>query len=92
MIIIIIIIIINCNLQITMQLYIINDDGVLESLSNLDFKENSVYLVDDNNVIYIWVGLQSSQKKKNITADFARKLDKERGKSAKILIMKKGRE
>ncbi len=75
-----------------MQLYIINDDGVLESLSKLDFEENSVYLVDDNTVIYIWVGLQSSQKKKGITADFARKLDKERGNRSKILIMKQGRE
>ncbi len=75
-----------------MQLYIISNDGDLESLSNLDFEEDSVYIVDDNTVIYIWVGLQSSQKKKSITADFARKLDKERGNRSKILIMKQGRE
>ena len=60
----------------------------------LNFEEDDVYLVDDGekNTIYIWVGLKVPQNKKDITADIARKLDKERGGSAKILIMKQKRE
>ncbi len=77
-----------------MQLYNISEKGELIELENLDFEENDVYLVDDEerNTIYIWVGLRVAQNKKDITADIARKIDKERGGSAKILIMKQKRE
>ncbi|MFX1504123.1 MAG: hypothetical protein ACFFDH_24395, partial [Promethearchaeota archaeon] len=63
-------------------------------IGRLNFEENDVYLVDDEekNTIYIWVGLKVHQSKKDITADIARKIDKERGGSAKILIMKQKRE
>jgi len=77
-----------------MQLYNINEKGELLELEKLDFEENDVYLVDDEqrNTIYIWVGVKVPQSKKDITADIARKIDKERGGSAKILIMKQKRE
>lgn len=77
-----------------MQLFNINDEGELVKIEQLSFEENDVYLVDDEekNTIYIWVGLKVSQAKKDITADIARKIDKERGGSAKILIMKQNRE
>ena len=77
-----------------MQLFSISDGGELIKKDRLVFEENDVYLVDDEekNTIYIWVGLEVPQSKKDITADIARKLDKERGGSAKILIMKQKRE
>ena len=77
-----------------MQLFSISDGGELIKKDTLSFEENDVYLVDDEekNTIYIWVGLEVPQSKKDITADIARKLDKERGGSAKILIMKQKRE
>lgn len=77
-----------------MQLFNINDKGELVKLDRLIFEENHVYLVDDEekNTIYIWVGLEVPQSKKDITADIARKIDKERGGSIKILIMKQKRE
>ncbi|MFX1457790.1 MAG: hypothetical protein ACFFDB_20670, partial [Promethearchaeota archaeon] len=77
-----------------MRLFKINEKGELDSLSSLNFKENDVYLVDDKekNTIYIWVGNEVDQDKKDITAEIARKLDKERGGSTKILIMKQKRE
>ncbi|MFX1312758.1 MAG: hypothetical protein ACFFHD_09115 [Promethearchaeota archaeon] len=77
-----------------MQLYNISEKGELVALDKLNFEENDVYLVDDEerNTIYIWVGLKVVQDKKDITADIARKIDKERGGSAKILIMKQKRE
>ena len=77
-----------------MQLFNISEWGELIRIDTLNFEEDDVYLVDDEekNTIYIWVGLKVSQTKKDITADIARKLDKERGGSAKILIMKQKRE
>jgi len=77
-----------------MHLFKIDDKGELESLTSLSFEENDVYLVDDEekHTIYIWVGISVSQEKKDVTAELARRLDKERGLSAKILIMKQSRE
>ena len=77
-----------------MRLYKINNRGELIKLERLIFDENDVYLVDDvkKNTIYIWVGLKVRQETKDITAEIARRLDKERGGSTKILIMKENRE
>ncbi|MFX1595529.1 MAG: hypothetical protein ACFFBK_05655 [Promethearchaeota archaeon] len=77
-----------------MQLFNISEKGELIKIDRLDFEENNVYLIDDEekNTIYIWVGSTVPQSKKDITADIARKIDKERGGSAKILIMKQKRE
>jgi hypothetical protein len=77
-----------------MKLFSISDKGELIKLDKLSFEENDVYLVDDEkkNTIYIWVGLAVPQSQKDITADIARRIDKERGGSAKILIMKQKRE
>lgn len=77
-----------------MQLFKISDKGELDPLDRLIFEEDDVYLVDDieNNTIYIWVGKSVSQDKKDTTAEIARKWDKDRGGSTKILIMKQSRE
>ncbi|MFX0021595.1 MAG: hypothetical protein ACFE9S_04665 [Candidatus Hermodarchaeota archaeon] len=77
-----------------MQLFNISEKGELVKLDKLNFEQNDVYLVDDEekNTIYIWVGLEVPQSQKDITADIARKIDKDRGGSTKILIMKQKRE
>jgi hypothetical protein len=77
-----------------MRLFKISDKGELDPLEKLAFEENDVYLVDDKekNTIYVWVGNGVNQEKKDITAEIARNLDKERGGSTKILIMKQKRE
>ena len=77
-----------------MLLFKIDDKGRLEPRKLLSFEENDVYFVDDkeNNTIYIWVGGNVKQDRKDITAEIARKLDKDRGGSTKILIMKQKRE
>ncbi len=77
-----------------MHLFNISDKGELIKLDRLFFEEDDVYLVDDEekNTIYIWVGLKVPQSQKDITADIARKIDKDRGGSTKILIMKQKRE
>ena len=75
-----------------MQLYYVDDKGELIKIGKLEFIDTDVYVVDDNRAIFIWVGLNVSQDKKEISADIARKLENERGKETKILIMKQGRE
>ncbi|MFX1398863.1 MAG: hypothetical protein ACFFAS_17670 [Promethearchaeota archaeon] len=75
-----------------MKLNKVDGSGALTEVNKFDFSKNDVYLVDDDKTIYIWVGLDVPQVLKDITAEIARKLDKDRGGSAKILIMKQNRE
>jgi len=77
-----------------MKLYKISDKGELIQLNKLDYNEHEVYLIDDEikSKVYIWVGLEVPQYKKDITAAWARKIDKNRGNISKILIMKQKRE
>ncbi|MFX1339515.1 MAG: hypothetical protein ACFFDK_12960 [Promethearchaeota archaeon] len=75
-----------------MQLYNVDENGDLIKIDKLDFNESDVYIVDDNKNIHIWVGHNTSQHKKDATANLARKLESEHGKETKILIMKQGRE
>ena len=73
-----------------MKLYNLSDSGELLELNQLKFNESDVYIVDDEEkeTIYIWVGLGVSERKKEITADVARRFEKERSQTTKILIMK----
>jgi len=77
-----------------MNLYSIDDKGNLIELDKLEFDDHHVYLIDDNEKItlYIWVGLEVPQYKKDLTAAWARKFDKDRGGACKILIMMQKRE
>jgi len=77
-----------------MKLFSINELGDLIELNKLEFDNQNVYLIDDlkKNTVFIWVGLDVPQYKKDITAAWARKFDKDRGGTCKILIMKQDRE
>jgi len=77
-----------------MNLYSIDDKGNLIELDKLEFDDHHVYLIDDSEKItlYIWVGLEVPQYKKDLTAAWARKFDKNRGGACKILIMMQKRE
>ena len=77
-----------------MNLYSIDDKGNLIELDKLEFDDHHVYLIDDieKNTLYIWVGLEVPQYKKDLTAAWARKFDKDRGGACKILIMMQKRE
>ena len=75
-----------------MQLFIIEENGDLIEVTKLDFIDEAIYLVDDDETIYIWVGNEASQNKKIITADIARRLESELDEYSKILIMKQKRE
>ena len=77
-----------------MKLYCLDEKGNLIDLSNLDFDDHHVYLIDDieKNTLYVWVGLKVPQYKKDLTAAWARRFDKDRGGACKILIMIQKRE
>ena len=78
-----------------MKFFCVNEKGDLIELNKLEFDNSqSVYLIDDDkkNTLFIWVGLDVPQYKKEITAAWARRFDKDRGGSCKILIMKQNRE
>lgn len=77
-----------------MNLYSIDDKGNLIELNKLDFDEHHVYLIDDTEkkTLYIWVGNKVLQYKKDLTAAWARRFDKDRGGACKILIMMQKRE
>ena len=72
-----------------MNLYSIDDKGNLVELDNLVFDDNHVYLIDDmeKKTLYIWVGIEVPQYKKDLTAAWARRFDNDRGVACKILIM-----
>lgn len=75
-----------------MQLYNVDENGDLIKTDKLDFIDCDAYIIDDVKTVFIWVGLNATQNKKDVTAEIARKIEIERGNEAKILIMKQGRE
>ncbi|MHA1535876.1 MAG: hypothetical protein ACTSP8_14265, partial [Promethearchaeota archaeon] len=77
-----------------MNFYSLDDKGNLIDRSELEFDDNHVYLIDDieKKTLYIWVGLKVPQYKKDLTAAWARRFDKDRGGACKILIMMQKRE
>ena len=75
-----------------MRLYSVDDNGDLIKIDKLDFIDCDAYVVDDGKTVFLWIGLNTSQKKKDFAANTARQLESERGDTAKILIMKQGRE
>ena len=77
-----------------MRLYKISDDGEFIEIYNLEFKEDEIYVIDDieENIVYIWAGVKSSEKKKEYGTEFARQIEKEQSGMVRILIMKQNRE
>ena len=77
-----------------MRLYKINDDGQFIEIYNLDFKDDEIYVIDDieENMVYIWAGVKSSERKKEYGAEFARQIEIEQSDMVRILIMKQNRE
>lgn len=74
-----------------MLLFKVNENGEIMNIDRLDFLEDNVYIVDDQLIVYIWVGINASQKKKDYSAEIARKYEKERN-DVKIRIMRQDRE
>ena len=74
-----------------MKLFLINK-GELVDIKNPVFSTGDVYLVDDQNTIYVWIGSKCSVDEKTTGAANARTLDQERGGAAKIITIDEGQE
>jgi len=74
-----------------LKLYLINK-GELNEINKSVFSAGDVYLVDDENTIYVWIGNKCSVDEKTTGAANARKLDQERGGAAKIITIDQGQE
>ncbi len=77
-----------------MRLYRINNNGEFVEIYKLEFKDNEIYVIDDieENTVYIWAGVNSSEKKKEYGAEFARQIEREQSGKIRILVMKQNRE
>jgi hypothetical protein len=73
------------------KLYII-DKGELKETTKPIFSTGDVYLLDDEQTIYIWIGNKCSVDEKTTGAAQARRLDQERGGAAKIITIDQGQE
>jgi hypothetical protein len=77
-----------------MRLYKISENGEFIEIYKLEFKDDEIYVIDDidENMVYIWAGVKSSEKKKEYGAEFAKQIEKEQSDKVRILIMKQNRE
>lgn len=74
-----------------MKLYMI-DKGNLKQIDKPVFSTGDVYLLDDQNTIFVWIGSKCSVDEKTTGAAEARRLDQERGGAAKIITIDQGQE
>ncbi|TFF95125.1 MAG: hypothetical protein EU544_03440 [Promethearchaeota archaeon] len=75
-----------------MQLFYVQEKGNLEERDKLEFAEDDAYLVDDKNTIYIWIGRGIPVNHKDSAVRAARALNREKGKSAKLILLDQGQE
>lgn len=75
-----------------MHFYSVTENGALRKETKVDFNENKVFLIDDFKTLYLWLGLNASTKKKNLSVKRAEKLKSEREKSPEIKILNQNQE
>ncbi len=68
------------------------DKGELKEIDKPIFSTGDVYLVDDQNTVFVWIGSKCSVDEKTTGAAEARRLDQERGGAAKIITIDQGQE
>lgn len=74
-----------------MKLHLV-DQGNLFEISKPIFSMGDVYVLDDGNTIYVWIGSKCSVDEKTAGAAQARTLDQQRGGAAKIITVDENQE
>jgi hypothetical protein len=74
-----------------MKIFRINKGNLVETAKPI-FSTGDVYLIDDGQTIYIWIGSKCSVDEKTSGAAQARTLDQQRGGAAKIITVDQGQE
>jgi len=74
-----------------MNLFLVNQ-GNLEEITKPIFSMGDVYVLDDDNTIFVWIGSKCSVDEKTAGAAQARTLDQQRGGAAKIITVDENQE
>ena len=75
-----------------MKLYSVGVRGGLKKISKADFQEDEVYLIDDSKTIYLWFGSNLSKKRKDISINKAKLINRKKENSANIQIISQNKE
>jgi gamma-glutamylcyclotransferase (GGCT)/AIG2-like uncharacterized protein YtfP len=74
-----------------MKIFMVNK-GQLQEINKPIFSTGDVYLIDDERIIYVWIGNACSVDEKTAGAAQARTLDQQRGGAAKIITIDQNQE
>ena len=74
-----------------MKLFLV-DQGNLKEISKPIFSTGDVYVLDNGNTIFVWIGSKCSVDEKTAGAAQARTLDQQRGGAAKIITVDENQE
>ncbi|MGQ4873723.1 MAG: hypothetical protein ACP6IY_06560 [Promethearchaeia archaeon] len=75
-----------------MHLYSLNEEGRIISLSEVQFNEDDAFIIENENVIYLWFGRKVKPQIRYKLLQEARNLNKKKGNHAKLLLMNQGNE
>ncbi len=75
-----------------MNLYTVYENGALRTVTKVDFSDNKVYIIDDEKKIYVWVGLKSSEKKREFGQKKAEILNQKKKKPIKVELLEQNKE
>ena len=75
-----------------MRIYSVYENGVLKKVNKIDFNDEKVYLIDDFKTFYLWLGSNSSKKKREFGKKRASELNKNRKIPAKIEVILQNQE
>lgn len=76
-----------------MPFYNVAENGSLRKVTKINFNDsNRVYLIDGDNIIYLWCGQRASKKKKSLGLNKAKQLSEEKKISVKVQIVQQDQE
>jgi hypothetical protein len=75
-----------------LQFFNVYENGALKKVDKVDFADHKVFLIDDENKIYLWFGKKSSQNKRKLSEKRVQKLINTRTKKTDLEILHQGKE
>jgi len=75
-----------------MKLFKLDANGKLIKLYKLAFYSEEIYVVDEQEIVTIWIGSQTAPEKRESANLLKLKIEKERGNDTKILVMEEQKE
>jgi len=75
-----------------MKLYSVGVRGGLKKINKANFLEDEVFLIDDSKTIYLWFGSNISKKRKDLSINKAKLMNKKKENEVNIQIMAQNKE